>query len=640
MMAATLRRLEITLAAVTIVVAGCSGDSDGGGTTSSGSQAGATTTAPAPQAQSAWEVAVAGIADGVVPVEVALEAFAVAFGPLPGVASPPGRLASVTSGTGALRWIRANWEALTPEQQGMVSAYENPAGLASAGLSLAGGGVDSVALLGLAEQMKLQIEAHLGRTLTAEIEVVIAPEAIETDNPGAWAWASPIGTGGPWSGDLTLCRITIGKLGIPTAEEVDALGVASPALASLMAHEVFHCFDFDLGSIEASVVRPPWVAEGLAEWVGLTLGVGESTPPEIGAIHWSGWFDLPEVSLFDREYSAVGFYSHLDDTGTEVWSAIDPVLSASDQGNLPAYNAATPVVTPVFLDTWASSLVRDFSRAPDWDSSGPGLTATARSIPRPEEPIGNGSTLTRGAPAFAATLSATDLQAEVVVLGGPGPGMVLLPDGASLPRAEVNGRPLCTLEGGCTCPEGTPGASAIFRLVPPGEMVLAITGGPADNAVTVEGLSLEDFCQRSTCPVGSWTSIRWEVPGIVVTGGVGTLSLTIDSDGTAVATYDPEAPVFGTLQQEGAVTVKMVFSGGYTMTFTPDFSSGQLTGGAASMTSYADLGGEWVQTAPPIDLLEGGIGAVAGSTFECVGEELRAVSPVLEGSGLVFGRAG
>jgi hypothetical protein len=40
-------------------------------------------------------------------------------------------------------------------------------------------------------------------------------------------------------------------------------------------------------------------------------------------------------------------------------SAIDPTLIASDQGNLPAYNAATAVATPVLLDTWASSLVRD-----------------------------------------------------------------------------------------------------------------------------------------------------------------------------------------------------------------------------------------------------------------------------------------
>jgi hypothetical protein len=627
-----IRRSFPALYALVLVAAGCSG----GSIDTTSSSAGATTldastTTTIPAEASAWRSAVAGIEDGVVPPEVALQAFVLAFGPLPGVERPAGAETPIPSGTGALRWVRRNWDALTEEQRAAFTAYIEPKSTVSAGLlplPLFGGSgseVDSVAILGLAEQMKTRIEAELERSLTADIEIVLAPELTLPGDPDAWAWASPVASGGAPSGDMVTCQITIGKNAMSSAAEIDDQGVPGPEIAYIIAHEVFHCFDYDLTTIEESVARPPWVVEGLAEWVGQMLGVGDSTPPALGAQHWSGWFALAEASLFDREYSAIGFYAHLDETGTHVWSAIDSILAKSNDGNLAAYGAATAVAGPATLETWASSLVRDATRAPEWDSEGPGLPLSARTTPDDLGVLANDGEIKRGAAAYAATVWQADIQAEVAVLQGDGPGMVVLPDGASATRQDTIGRPLCTNPEGCKCPEGSPGAAAIFRIVPKGTMIVGVTGGPTDNVAVLFGYSLEDFCE-GTCPVGSWVSIRWEVPGLDTAYGAGTMILTIDHLGNGVIEFDPDFPLFAIADQPGAVEVRMEFAGTYTFRLDTQLGSAQYTGGNAQVTSYAFFGGEWVQTAPPIDLVEGGVGYVGSGTFQCEGDGMAVVA--------------
>jgi hypothetical protein len=269
---------------------------------------------------------------------------------------------------------------------------------------------------------------------------------------------------------------------------------------------------------------------------------------------------------------------------------------------------------------------------PEWDTEGPGIPLAARNTPNDVGPLADGGEVALGAAAYAGVVWTTDVQAEVAVLAGEGSGMVVLPDGASATRADTVGRPLCTIPGGCTCPEGSPGASAVFRLVPKGEMTVAVTGGPADNLATLLGFSLEDFCARETCPVGSWVSIRWEVPNIDIAFGAGTMILTIDSQLDSVVEFDPDFPLYAIAESEGAVRVKLVFDGSY------GFKIGTLgvPTGSARVTTYADLGGEWVQTAEPIDLTSGGMGYIADSNFTCEGDELIVTSVDPVGGRLIF----
>ncbi|MGH8926280.1 MAG: hypothetical protein ACRDWA_16880 [Acidimicrobiia bacterium] len=568
----------------------------------------------------------------------ALEAFAIAFGPLPGVETPDFEEQPYPSGTGPLRWVLSHWDFLTQEQKSAVEEYAGAELQARApiqmgfGFSAASSGVDSVALLGLVEQVKTQIAAKLGRELTVDIELVIAPQS---NSEGAFFWTQAQSPTGSTKGDMTKCRITIGEPGIPFASQIDSAGAASPTLTGLVAHEVFHCFDFDLSSIQASLKRPMWVVEGLADWVALDL-VGQDLDSEAFGVHWSGWFHQHDVSLFKRTYSAVGFFTHLAETGTEIWSGIDDLLVDSEGGNVAGYQSITAVAGPSFLDTWAASLVRDVTRAPEWDSEGPGVPDNLSAVPSPVEPLVEGERRLLEAESYAAAVLAIDLEADVVFVSGVGSGMALLPDGASLSFSDVHGAALCTRDEGCTCPDGSPGAGVVFRLVPRGSMVVAVTGGPSGIPEGLQGYSLESFCEQAVedCLVGAWVSLRWEVPQVDTAYGAGTMIMRIDRSGDVTVEFDPGYPLFALASGEGAVPVRMEFSGNHSFKMGRGGVAPQGLGGDAMVTSWADIGDAWVQTSDPIELSESSLGYVGDSQFICEGEDLRVRS---QGGDIVFG---
>ncbi|MGH8916591.1 MAG: hypothetical protein ACRDZM_19010, partial [Acidimicrobiia bacterium] len=70
----------------------------------------------------AWDRVLDGMTDeSVVPLDTALQAFALAIGPLPGVEAPEGQRKPIPSGSGAVRWLLGRWDELTAEQQGTVT---------------------------------------------------------------------------------------------------------------------------------------------------------------------------------------------------------------------------------------------------------------------------------------------------------------------------------------------------------------------------------------------------------------------------------------------------------------------------------------------------------------------------------------
>ena len=74
--------------------------------------------ATAPLAGPAWQAILDSINDdGSVSQDTALQAFSIAFGPLPGVSVPQGEAGFVGSGTMAMHWLVGYWDELTSDQQ-------------------------------------------------------------------------------------------------------------------------------------------------------------------------------------------------------------------------------------------------------------------------------------------------------------------------------------------------------------------------------------------------------------------------------------------------------------------------------------------------------------------------------------------
>jgi hypothetical protein len=134
--------------------------------------------------------------------------------------------------------------------------------------------------------------------------------------------------------------------------------------------------------------------------------------------------------------------------------------------------------------------------------------------------------------------------------------------------------------------------------------------------------------------VGAWMSLRWTVPGVDTAHGAGTMMMRIDRAGDATIEFDPEYPLYAITETEGAVRVRMNFAGSYN--FRLRVGSAQFSGGNAQVTSYAELGGQWIQIAEPIDLTSGGVGHIGGSQFIC--EDDRLVIRSTGGGEILFTR--
>ena len=86
-------------------------------------------TTPSAAEPTVWQSITAGITDGAVPKNVALEAFAYDYAvSIPGVQLPAGRDddGAPSDGSGPLRWVQNHWSELNPDQQAVIDRYIEP----------------------------------------------------------------------------------------------------------------------------------------------------------------------------------------------------------------------------------------------------------------------------------------------------------------------------------------------------------------------------------------------------------------------------------------------------------------------------------------------------------------------------------
>jgi hypothetical protein len=547
--------LVATVAVLAVLATGCtsSGATNAQSPVSASASADAAGRAPAtvqPAAAStagpAWDSVLSQIsADGSVSSAAALQAFALAFGPLPGVTVPAGGAGVLPDATGPMRWLVGHWQDLTAAQHAAALRLLPLPQTAAAPTSHALGEARSMTVTDvankpvqkfqrqhtdsyytdLATQAAADIAAKVGLSLS--IPVTASDNGLTTDY---YAVTSVYSASNSYVGTPAKCQIEVSAQG-------DQLGDAD--LERVIHHEVWHCFEGQVIGLARywSAGAPQWIIEGEAEWVGTTSSPTAPTDSDF----WDDYLKDPATPLFKRSYDAEGFYGQLQQSGTDMWSHLIPILQAS--GNPAAFEAAGGTGDP-FLDAWASGYFRDASRGTPWDIVGPGVTADKPTPSRINVPVD--STVPVGAPPYADNVFSVipgDADLERFTFSGH----ARVSDSSGHDYTIDNGELLaCVNPKGCACPAGSaqaPPSQALDGL----PIDLAVSGDPAGDNGTVHGESLQEFCScgsnGTAIPAGTYSgpvnatiTLTLHTGGQLTADGSGTSSMagriTVVSDGT------------------------------------------------------------------------------------------------------------
>ncbi len=427
--------------------------------------------------------------DGGPTKQTALEAFALAYGPLPGVRVPVGPRGDIVFGSGPSRWLARFWNQLTPAQQAAVAKAEGDVAVGGGPgkarpLMRAGKATDdpgTAVYRTIVNGAINQISARTGVALAIPTVVTLEPKQPVTSDGPVWAQAVVWYTSGhPWDPDGA-CAIEIFPVLQHSADMTN--------VEMVISHEVFHCFqDQALGSYSAWLSTHQWLTEGEAMYVGEALSPSQNP---LSRKHWGEYVNEPNTHLFDRSYSAIGFYAHLHDVGINPWPLLLQMITENDLG---AYHSAIKGDPDEFLSTWGPSWFRN-GPSSEWQIEGPGpVPASTPNIDSGS--VGNGATLGVKANAWENTLERVDAGADVVTLD-PVAGWGGATDTNNTLNVKLVGTPvdICTKVGGCTCPEGSTGTPPTLTAVSP--LKVGVTGGETGATISLTGHSLDDYCKKA-----------------------------------------------------------------------------------------------------------------------------------------------
>lgn len=442
----------------------------------------------APAQRTAWSQVLHEIGpEGGITRDTALRAFALAFGPLPGVSVPAGEVGTIRSGSGAVRWLLRYWDEITAAQRAAATRLvpelgasdgvtASPAAFRKDGPS-ASPTHPPAYYLEIAKSKAVLITAALGGAPRLTLDLDVREGAVQRVTSAAETVVR--GPQGVRTGVASTCIIRISPGG--SAQDPDVI-------ENMMAHEIWHCFQGQLLGIEAYETYPDWNIEGGAEWVGNTIA--PTANPDVGA--WNDYVHYVGKRLFARSYDAIGFFSHLDQAKLDTWSRLIPMLT-NGADNAAAFMAAG-ASSDEFLDTWASGYFREPTYGKAWDLTGPSLPPQPADVPV-KMAVDDGAVADLAAPQYANSIVALSSNADVLVFSVD--GHVRLGDPATKQEYVVRGTSaFCTKSGGCECP---PGSS--YAGVPPtrlsADSVLGVSSGSVVTSGTVSGESLSELCKAS-----------------------------------------------------------------------------------------------------------------------------------------------
>ncbi len=432
-----------------------------------------------------WEATLDGIADdGSITPELALRAFSIAYGPLPGVELPRKRLGTPESATLAMQLVARVWDQIGAEQRVAIeAALGAPHDSSSPPLASASAQVltPDPTYQALVDKYIAFYRARIPGVPPLPVRVYKASEEI-TDAAGtkAWADAQPKNAAGEWgAGTPAYCEVRV-----PPAGQSQAGG---PFLELVLAHEAFHCIQGAL--MTAWRTRSAWIIEGSADWAAVTAF---PVSVAVGAGPYKYYLQTPNAPLFSRSYAASGFWARVDEVAGagSLWANLPAILNApTDPGSFSAAGADFSG----FVQTWASSMWR-LPVAPDaWKQQKPWF------IPGPVQPL-----------PVAPIATSTDINAAPYVTRG-----YKVTVDPNLPLVELQGLtgslrtgvgdtdygPVGASEhycliGKCKCPPKSTGTLPFNVPVSPGYLNLGLTGGAAAAAARVIYHSLDEYCKK------------------------------------------------------------------------------------------------------------------------------------------------
>lgn len=424
--------------------------------------------------------------NGTMSKQTALEAFSLAYGPVPGVHTPAGRRTVFPDGTLALQWTEFYFSGLTARQRRVVArriGFPRSGKRARAAEFGDPSFQQDAELTKLAESFVPTYEGLLVHTFGLQI---IAGNTMETPkaNTGedAAADAQPLNSSGDWgSGDPALCVIRVTPAGRKETPE---------SLKLIIAHEVFHCFQFDLRGANTWNPLPDWIGEGTADWA---AGYVDPVPWAVGGGSLQQYIESPQTPLFQRIYDAEGFWGHVEDINGDLWKRLPGILINGE--DVPSFSMAG-ADTAAFLNTWGSSIVRPINGGAPWHMfspiAPPGLVGLG--VPFTDI-VGNGIV---SAPAYTMAVYKIDTPTDTPLLHVKIDGSARL--APTFNYTDLNDAWFCTLAEGCTCPPGQ--TDDIPRNKPlPDKTILGLGGDPglglggSGTFGTVSAYPLKPFCK-------------------------------------------------------------------------------------------------------------------------------------------------
>jgi hypothetical protein len=441
--------------------------------------------------------------------ERAEQLFSMVVGPLPGVTPPTsGRDATDFDGTLAVGYLYGVWSSLTPEQRQAASQLIAPKSAASrvsanhssvfrnhpprvvlAAYSAVAADTPAFDYEKMAQDADDFLAAYLGSIPTVQFVVGVeyGPPPPGTEKAHTISEFYP-GFGLGWVHYPDGCHITIWNQRFTPLDEVNA--------KAIVTHEMFHCFQQrQAGSEDVLLTVAAWIVEGEPTWAMAAVVPAGSA---VVAQSWNDYATSPEKMYLKRRQDAIGVFGHMSDVAGDatVWERLLPMVTAGASGNnLTALGLLIAGHEISYYTSWGSSYFESPSNQP-WRMNGPGSPPT--SGPAPDSvtvSVDNDAMINIGP--YQARLTQAQSTADIVLVSlMTGYGRLHDQDFVVDTDLDSSGPlGLCLKAGGCTCPDGSPGASLITKLAK-APVSIGSDGGDTTTQIALVGSSLDKFCKK------------------------------------------------------------------------------------------------------------------------------------------------